>query len=86
MSALNVTQDEADLLLTGLKMFADVQRNSGSVSDDVVALMAKLAPAPVAPVAVVEEVAAPVVEEVVKKSSAQKVVEETPVEEAPEAE
>jgi len=47
MSALNVTQEEADLLLTGLKMFADVQRNSGAVSDDVTALMDKLIPEPV---------------------------------------
>ena len=54
MSALNVTQDEADLLLIGLKMLADVQRNAGVVSDDVTALIAKIAPAPV--------VAAPVVE------------------------
>jgi NADH:ubiquinone oxidoreductase subunit E len=63
MSALNVTQDEADLLLTSLKMFADVQRNSGSVSDDVVTLIAKLV---TAPVAVVEEVVA---EEVSAKKS-----------------
>jgi len=47
MSALNVTQDEADLLLTSLKMFADVQANAGVVSDDVTALMAKLIPEPV---------------------------------------
>ena len=79
MSALNVTQDEADLLLTSLKMFADVQRNSGSVSDDVVTLMAKLV---TAPVAVVEEVAAPVVE--APKTKKTKVAEETPVEETPE--
>ena len=54
MSALNVTQDEADLLLTGLKMLSDVQRNAGVVSDDVTALMAKLAPAPVVESAPVE--------------------------------
>jgi hypothetical protein len=47
MSALNVTQDEADLLLTSLKMFAAVQANAGVVSDDVAALMAKLIPEPV---------------------------------------
>jgi hypothetical protein len=47
MSALNVTQDEADLLLTSLKMFAAVQANAGVVSDDVTALMAKLIPEPV---------------------------------------
>jgi hypothetical protein len=47
MSALNVTQDEADLLLTGLKMLSDVQRNAGVVSDDVTALIAKITPAPV---------------------------------------
>ena len=56
MSALNVTQEEADLLLTGLKMLADVQRNAGVVSDDVTALIAKITPAPVVvePEAVVE--------------------------------
>ena len=48
MSALNVTQDEADLLLVGLNMYADVQRNaSGSVPEDVKALIAKITPAPV---------------------------------------
>lgn len=47
MSALNVTQDEADLLLTSLKMFAAVQANAGVVSDDVTALMAKLIPEPI---------------------------------------
>jgi hypothetical protein len=62
MSALNVTQDEADLLLVGLNMYADVQRNaSGSVPEDVKALMAKLMPAPVA-APVVEAVVEPVVE------------------------
>ena len=72
MSALNVTQDEADLLITGLNMYADVQRNaSGSVSEDVKTLLAKLAPAPVAAEPVVEEVA----EKPAKKAKA---VEETP--------
>ena len=48
MSALNVTQEEADLILVGLNMYADVQRNaSGSVPDDVKALIAKITPAPV---------------------------------------
>jgi hypothetical protein len=48
MSAINVTQEEADLLLIGLNMYADVQRNaSGSVPDDVKALIAKITPAPV---------------------------------------
>lgn len=48
MSALNVTQDEADLILVGLNMYADVQRNaSGAVSDDVKALIAKITPVPV---------------------------------------
>ena len=67
MSAINVTQEEADLILVGLNMYADVQRNaSGSVPDDVKALIAKITPAPAAPVveAVVESapVATPVVE------------------------
>lgn len=70
MSALNVTQDEADLLLAGLKMLADVQRNAGVVSDDVTALMAKLAPAPVVEVTEPE----PVVE--TPKTKKTKVVEE----------
>jgi len=79
MSALNVTQEEADLLLIGLNMYADVQRNaSGSVPDDVKALIAKITPAPAAPVveAVVES--APVVEAVVELE----VVVEAPVVEA----
>jgi len=47
MSALNVTQDEADLILVGLNMYADVQRNaSGIVPEDVKALIAKIALAP----------------------------------------
>ena len=55
MSALNVTQDEAELLLVGLNMYADVQRNaSGSVPDDVKALIAKITPAPVVESAPVE--------------------------------
>jgi hypothetical protein len=70
MSALNVTQDEADLLLTGLKMLADVQRNAGVVADDVTALMAKLAPAPV-----VESV--PVETAVVKSKTVVKATQET---------
>jgi hypothetical protein len=48
MSALNVTQDEADLILVGLNMYADVHRNaSGVVPEDVKALIAKISPAPV---------------------------------------
>jgi len=48
MSALNVTQDEADLILVGLNMYADVHRNaSGVVPEDVKALIAKITPAPV---------------------------------------
>jgi len=82
MSALNVTQEEAELLLTGLNMYADIQRNaSGAVSEDVKALIAKITPAPmvVEPAPVVEAVVepevvveAPVVEEVVstKKTKA----------------
>ena len=65
MSALNVTQEEADLLITGLNMYADVQRNAfGSVSDEVKVLLAKLAPAPV----VVEEPVQEVVQEVVQEA------------------
>jgi len=80
MSALNVTQDEADLLLTGLNMYADVQRNaSGSVPDDVKALISKITPAPVVE-AVVES--APVVEAVAEPE----VVVEAPVVEAKEDE
>ena len=50
MSALNVTQGEAELLIVSLNMFADIHRNaSGSVPEDVAVLLTKLAPA--APVA-----------------------------------
>ena len=53
MSALNVTQEEADVLVAGLKMYATVHENaSGIVPAEVATLLAKLAPAPVA---VVEE-------------------------------
>lgn len=56
MSALNVTQDEADLILVGLNMYADVHRNaSGVVPEDVEALIAKITPAPVVVEAVVEQ-------------------------------
>ena len=73
MSALNVTQEEADLLITGLNMYADVQRNaSGTVSDDVKVLLAKLAPAPVIAEPVVEEAPAPKA----KKAKAEEVVAE----------
>jgi hypothetical protein len=76
MSALNVTQDEADLLIASLNMYADVHKNaSGVVPEDVKNLLAKLAPAPAAPV--VEE---PVVEEtsdVVEPTEEEVVVEET---------
>jgi hypothetical protein len=84
MSALNVTQEEADLLMVSLKMYADVHQNaSGVVPEDVAVLLAKLAPAP-APV-VVEE--APVVVEEEKPAKAKKAkVEEASAEEAPTAE
>ena len=53
MSALNVTQSEADVLVDSLKMFAEVHKNAGgSVPAEVADLLVKLAPAPVA---VVEE-------------------------------
>jgi hypothetical protein len=78
MSALNVTQDEAELLISSLNMYADVQRNaSGSVPEDVATLIAKLAPAPVVEVV-------PVVEEtpVVEEPAAEEVVaEEEPAKE-----
>ena len=73
MSALNVTQDEADLLLTGLKMLSDVQRNAGVVSDDVTALIAKITPAPVVAASIVES--APAETTVVEPE----VIAETPV-------
>lgn len=84
MSALNVTQEEADLLTVSLKMYADVHQNaSGVVPEDVAVLLAKLAPAP-APV-VTEE--APVVVEEEKPAKAKKAkAEEAPAEEAPTAE
>jgi hypothetical protein len=53
MSALNVTQAEADVLLDSLRMFAEVHKNAGgAVPSEVAGLLAKLVPAPVA---VVEE-------------------------------
>jgi len=71
MSALNVTQAEADVLVDSLKMFAKVHENaSGVVPEEVAALLAKLAPEPEP---VVEEV---VVEEAVAEVSAD-VVEPT---------
>ena len=55
MSALNVTQAEADVLLDSLRMFAEVHRNAGgAVPAEVADLLAKLTPAPV-----VEEAPAP---------------------------
>jgi hypothetical protein len=76
MSAINVTQEEADLILVGLNMYADVQRNaSGSVPDDVKALITKITPAPAAPVVEVVVESAPVVEAVAEPE----VVVETPV-------
>ena len=59
MSALNVTQEEADVLVESLKMFAKVHENaSGVVPEEVAALLDKLAPAP-----------EPVVEEVVAEEA-----------------
>jgi hypothetical protein len=70
MSALNVTQDEADLLIASLNMYADVHKNaSGVVPEDVSTLLVKLTSAPV----VVTE---PVVEEAPAKSKKSKAVEE----------
>jgi hypothetical protein len=77
MSALNVTQEEADLLTVSLKMYADVHQNaSGVVPEDVAALMAKLASAPV-----VAET--PAVEEEKPAKAKKAKVEEASVEEAP---
>jgi len=77
MSALNVTQSEAELLIVSLNMFADIHRNSsGSVPEDVASLLAKLVPAPV-----VEE--APMAEEPVEEVVEEVVAEEAPAEEAP---
>jgi hypothetical protein len=70
MSALNVTQEEAQLLITSLNMYAEVHKNaSGVVPEDVAELLVKLIPAPaVDPAPVVEVVVeAPVVEEVVEE-------------------
>ena len=45
MSALNVTQAEADVLVESLKMFAKVHENaSGVVPQEVAALLEKLVP------------------------------------------
>ena len=81
MSALNVTQAEAELLVVSLNMYADVQRNaSGSVPEDVANLLSKLAPTPVAEIApVVEEIVE--VEQVPAPKSKKAKVEETPAEE-----
>jgi hypothetical protein len=66
MSALNVTQDEADLLIASLNMYADVHKNaSGVVPEDVSTLLVKLTSAPV----VVTE---PVVEKVIEAPKAKK--------------
>ena len=53
MSAINVNQAEASVLVDSLKMFARVHETaSGVVPEEVTALLSKLAPEPVA---VVEE-------------------------------
>jgi len=63
MSALNVTQEEANLLIASLNMFAKVHENaSGVVPADVEELLAKLAPAPEPVVEVVVETPPDVVE------------------------
>ena len=60
MSAINVNQAEASVLVDSLKMFAKVHETaSGVVPEEVAALLSKLAPEPVAQPVVVE--AAPVV-------------------------
>jgi hypothetical protein len=76
MSAINVTQEEADLILVGLNMYADIQRNaSGAVSEDVKALIAKITPAPV----VEQPVNEPTAEEVEAHFAAEEATEEKPV-------
>ena len=86
MSALNVTQEEADLLMVSLKMYADVHQNaSGVVPEDVAVLLAKLAPVPTSVVEVPADVVEPTVEEVEAHFAAEK-AEETPAEEASAAE
>jgi len=65
MSALNVTQEEADLLIASLNMFAKVHENaSGVVPADVEALLAKLTPAPEPVVETPPDVVEPTHEEV----------------------
>jgi len=77
MSAINVTQEEADLILVGLNMYADIQRNaSGSVPDDVKALIAKITPAPVVAEQPENE---PTAEEVEAHFAAEEATEEKPV-------
>ena len=45
MSALNVTQAEADVILDSLRMFAEVHKNAGgAVPPEVADLLAKLTP------------------------------------------
>jgi len=78
MSALNVTQEEADLLMVSLKMYADVHQNaSGVVPEDVAALMVKLVSAPAA-------VETPAAEEEKPAKAKKAKVEEAPAEEAEE--
>ena len=62
MSALNVTQAEADVLLDSLKMFAEVHKNAGgAVPPEVAELLTKLTPEVVVAEVVVSP--PPVVEE-----------------------
>ena len=57
MSALNVTQAEADVLVESLKMFAEVHKNAnGSAPSEVADLLVKLT---ATPEPVVEEAPAP---------------------------
>ena len=85
MSQLTLTPAEDQIVLDALRSKgATYTAMFGSMEPSIEALIAKVEGQLPAPVAVVEEVAAPVVEEVVKKSSAKKVVEEVPVEESKE--
>ena len=70
MSALNVTQSEADVLVESLKMFAEVHKNAtGSVPPEVADLLTKLTPeVVVAEVVVVPEI---------NKAPAEEATEET---------
>ena len=83
MSQLTLTPQEDQIVLDALRAKgATYTAMFGSMDPSIEALIAKVEGQLPAPVAVVEEVAAPVVE--APKAKKTKVVEETPVEETPE--